>query len=600
VTPPGRRAAVLLPVLAVVAAGTLPAQDSLVTRPDTAQAAAADTTTVRDSLPPARTLPIQEPGVPPGPLPPGARYSFTRDSILWSDALTLADLLATIPGVYVARGGFVGQPAHVQYAGRGGAELEVYWDGLRWEPLGVDSLAVDPDRILLSYLRRVDVEVRPGALQVYLVSERHETNDVRSLIRVTSGAFKTAAYTAMFQKRWPRGLSLDVAGDFLGTDGPDARAGSSQFDLWAKLGWMPSPRLGAAYQVRRQESGRDALQTVTGGAGVPALEGTRTDYLLTLYAQTRDDGLGLRVEGGLGVSQWRSDSGFQVPDQTLRQAWGRLRYQRSRWTATVDGRLGDSRVPYEASARLGLVPLPGIVLSSEARWRRLAGARTTRGARATLGLYRGPFALAGELEWRRMARAAALADDTVLTVADRGVRAVIDTRPLSGSARLLWRDGFVPLAYTNLPAVPGFGPTVPATYLVTDVTLRPTGAISLTGSWSDPVAGSAPDLKPPSHLRAAITLRSKYWRTFRSGAFDLKLQAAVESWGEGVAGVTTGGGPIPLPEATFWEWHIEIQLVDFTAFWTLRNARLADGAYVPGLPYPKNVQTFGVTWVFSN
>ena len=43
-----------------------------------------------------------------------------------------------------------------------------------------------------------------------------------------------------------------------------------------------------------------------------------------------------------------------------------------------------------------------------------------------------------------------------------------------------------------------------------------------------------------------------------------------------------------------------IQLLGFTAFWNLRNARLSDAVYVPGLAYPKNAQTFGITWVFAN
>jgi len=278
------------------------------------------------------------------------RYTFTRDSVRWSDALTLADLLATIPGVYVARSGFVGQPSHIQYAGRGGADFEVYWDGMRWDPLGLDSLAVDPDRLPLSYLRRVDVELLPGVLRVFLASERHETPATRSVIRVTSGAFKTAAYTAIFQKRWPGGVSLDAAGDYLGTDGPSATAGASSFDLWAKVGWNPTSRIGAAYQVRRQEAKRDPLSTQSGSIGVPALRGRRTDYMLTLYANSRENGLGLHAEGGMGVSAWQSDSGFALPDRTLRQAWANVRYQASRWTLSSEARVGDAYTPFQATA----------------------------------------------------------------------------------------------------------------------------------------------------------------------------------------------------------------------------------------------------------
>ena len=79
---------------------------------------------------PPLMLPIPEPAVPPGPLPPGTRYTFTRDSIRWMSGVTLADLLVSIPGVYVARAGHLGQPEYIMYAGHGGEALELYWDGL--------------------------------------------------------------------------------------------------------------------------------------------------------------------------------------------------------------------------------------------------------------------------------------------------------------------------------------------------------------------------------------------------------------------------------------------------------------------------------------
>lgn len=600
-----RRAVLLSACLAIVPSTALRAQDTLVVPPDTTavagdSAAPHQADAASDTVLPPSVLPTQEEGVPPGPLAPGMRYTFTRDSVLWSDALTLADLLATIPGVYVARSGFVGQPSHIQYAGRGGADFEVYWDGMRWDPLGLDSLAVDPDRLPLSYLRRVDVEALPGVLRVFLVSERHEKADTRSVIRVTSGAFKTARYTAMFQRRWPGGVSLDAAGDYLGTDGQNNAAGASAFDLWAKVGWNPTSRVGASYQVRRQEASRDPVASGGSLFGVPALEGTRTDYLLTLYADSRDDALGFHAEGGMGVSAWASDSGFAVPSRTVRQAWAHARYQSPRVTVSSEARLGDAYVPLEATGRLGLVPVPGIVLSGSGRIRRLAGARTAREANVALGLYRGPLSVSGELQWQHATRGASLENDTLIDVTDRSVRAAFDTRPLSTEVRLLWRDGFLPLPYAEIGTVPAFAPTEPATYLVTDVVLRPIGAVSLSGSYVTPISGTAPDLKPPDHVRAALTLRSKYWRTFRSGAFDLKVQVAMESWADGTAGLSQGGTPIPLPAATFWEYHLEIQLVDFTIFWNLRNARLVEAGYVPGLLFPKNAQTFGITWVFQN
>src|SRR5262249_23115736 len=155
------------------------------------------------SVPPLpRLVPTPAPEVPAGPLVPGSRYVFTRDSLAWATAITLSDLLGSIPGVYVARGGFLGQSEYVVYGGRGAAALEIFWDGMPLAPMGGDSVYADAARIYVATLTRVDVEVLPASLRVYLVSERHASLDDRSLVQVGSGDYGAAQYNGLFQKRW--------------------------------------------------------------------------------------------------------------------------------------------------------------------------------------------------------------------------------------------------------------------------------------------------------------------------------------------------------------------------------------------------------------
>ena len=97
--------------LLLVAAGAAAQVDSTVRRDtlrrDSTAATPADTTprdtTARDTLP--RYLPTLPELTPAGPLPRGTRYTFNTDSLVLSNVQTLSDLLAHIPGVYVARGG---------------------------------------------------------------------------------------------------------------------------------------------------------------------------------------------------------------------------------------------------------------------------------------------------------------------------------------------------------------------------------------------------------------------------------------------------------------------------------------------------------------
>jgi hypothetical protein len=542
------------------------------------------------------TLPAQ---VPIGPLPPNTRYVFTRDSILWRSAQTLGELLAEIPGVYATRAGFLGEPTYAQYGGRGGSALRVFWDGMEWEPLGNDTLFTEPGQIPLVYLRRVEVVIAPAALEVYLVSERHEQRATRSLVRIASGSFSSAAYTGMFQYHWNSGITLDLAANFQGTDGPQQEAKSHQFDLWAKVGWMPNANVGATYQIVRRDFDREEL-AADGEVGVPELQGARTDYLLNLFAGSRADGLGVRAEGGLASSTWSPDSGATLSEQRVRQAWASVRYAQPNWSAGIRGRLADARTTGSAEGHVGWVPIPGIVLAGDGYWRQHEGDRTSKGVHGSAGLYYGFASLTGEVALDDAVQAPSLLSDTAISRLDWSIKAGVDTKWLTGYAGLAKRDAYDPLPFPDLPLIAELGPSAAATYAITHLWLRPTRWLTLAGWYSDPVSGEIADLQPPKHGRWEATVRSKFWPTFRSGVFDLRVMLGAESWSTGTAGLDSGGQPIVLPGATFWEFHISFQIVSFTAFWNLRNSRITEAEYVPGLEYPRSAQYFGVHWTFSS
>jgi hypothetical protein len=483
----------------------------------------------------------------------------------------------------------------VQYGSRGGAALEVYWDGMPWVPLGGDTAFVDPGQFALTYVRRVDVEVLPGMLRVYMVSERHEEPSVRSKIRVQSGAFKSAQYTALFQKRTASGFSLDLAGNFIGTDGPAKAAGADAFDMWIALGWLPSPKYGARWQVRRQLVDRDGI-----ASSIEPRDGARTDMQLSMFAQSRDDGTGFRAEAAFGSSVWSADSGVTPGHHGVSQVRGSIRYRLPNLNMSVGAATADDRTPLTLETRAAWMPFRFFVLSGDAGYRRHNGDRSSRWVHGSAGLEVGPFSVVGEGAWRDGIQAPVFADDTSQVTRDLRVRAGFDTRWLWGSAALERRASFAPLPYAELPPIPRMAVTPEVTYLVAHAGLRPISPLTVSGTFSNPTGEVSTDFQPPQHLRAAITFRSKFWRTFRSGAFDVKLQAAYERWEAGSAGLESEGSPILLDAGRFWEFQVEIQLVTFTLFWILRNAQLSDDQYVPGLEYPGNSQFFGASWVFAN
>ncbi len=539
-----------------------------------------------------------EPETPAGPLAPGSRYVFTRDSLIWTSALTVSDLLGSIPGVYIARGGWLGQPEPVIYGGRGAQGIELYWDGVLLLPLGSDSALIDPARIVLSLLRRVDVEVLPSLLRVYLVSERHERLAPRSMLRILSGAFRTGGYHGIFQQRLAGGLGVNVAAEFTGTEGASGPGRNDEsFTLWAKFDWVPSNRVGASWQILRQDFSRDQVLSA-GSPGVVAREGVRTDAVLRFVASSRPHEMGWRMETGIATSAWSGDT--LTGQRNTREAFARVGHRTGVSVAELGAGIGDGPVLSRVDGRGSWMPLPWLIASGSAEWRRHRHDISSRRANAGLALVGGPFTLAGEVAFRDVVALPVFADDTLQGTKDLAARFAFETRPLGTGVRIVSRDGFQPVALDMFPVLPQLGPSEPATYVVVDARLAPVPPLTLKGWYSHPASGPLADLQPPHHARGEITFRSKFWRTFRSGAFDLYVRLAMESWSEGVAGRTTQGAPITLPSATLTEIYIQFEVVHFKGFWSLRNANNSTEQFVPGLPYARNAQTFGVKWDFAN
>ena len=585
------RAPALLLALLITNTNLVAAQDSLA-------AGALPPSPPPDSIAEISRVPIAPYEVPAGPMVPWSRLSFNRDSIIWNSSITLADLLTAVPGVFVARGGFRGLPEYAVYAGRGAAAIEIYWDGHRLTPVGRDSIYIDPGEIPLTYLRRVEFEPTPSVLRVYLVSERQEEIEARSIVRFVTGDFGTGAYSGIFQKRWAQGLGFNVGVDFMTTDGASGPGRSDQLvDIWIKGEWNPDSTAGVSYQFRRHSVDSDPVQTLTGVTGVPARLGNRTDLLFSMFRSTESQGRGLRFDGGVWASSWTDDT--LDLDQDVRSIFVGVRYSGRRFSAETRARFADMWIRNSFESRLNWSPVNSVVIGGYARRGSYTGERRSYRIEGTAGISGGPFSIVGTVSKARAIEAPSLVADTGQVVADFGVRVGMSTRRISGHVGLVRRDGYQPSSFPQLPVIASFDSSRQATYIEARAVLRPWSYLTIDAWYSDP--GSATlDFQPPNHTRLQLTFRSKFWRTFRSGAFDLKAQISMDSWSRGTAGLSDAGLPIELRGITFYETYLEFQIVGFTIFWNMRNAYNAQEQYVPGLEYPRSAQTYGVRWEFSD
>ncbi len=212
-----------------------------------------------------------------------------------------------MPGVFLARAGWAGRPEVVHYAGQGASSVELYWDGFALDPIGRDSAGMDLSQISLGLLQRVEVEVLPTVLRVYLFSDGQPVRHARTETSFSTGDASTNAYRIRYLNRWKDGTGLGVGVEFLGTAAARADDGhSNSLTLWGKGSWVPSPRIGIEYQAVSTSLDRDGFQVTSAGGSQFTIgnpDSHRTDLFLRGFVASRDDGMGLRFDALAGQHQ---------------------------------------------------------------------------------------------------------------------------------------------------------------------------------------------------------------------------------------------------------------------------------------------------------
>src|SRR5260370_1071452 len=112
-------------------------------------------------------------------------------------------------------------------------------------------------------------------------------------------------------------------------------------------------------------------------------------------------------------------------------------------------------------------------------------------------------------------------------------------RPRSGS---WWAAGLKPLR--------GLDPSQHPRYVTVRGAVALLPGLHLSGWYFDPLVQMGQDFEPPHHARVSLTFDSKFWRVYRSGIFELRAEAAMDSWSRGTAGVDSSGVRA-LPGARF-------------------------------------------------
>jgi len=587
--------------LALVAWTTSPlAAQADTTQRDTSRAAG-------DTAPPPPDttevlLPTFAPVVAPGPLPAGARYVFTEDSLLLLSSLTLSDLLTHIPGVYVARGGWYGQAEIALYGGRGPASFEIFVDGVPYLPLGRDSIYVDPARISLAAYERVDVLVMPAALQIYLVSLTHESSRPRTQIGIMTGRQDIAGYRAGYSKRARSGFGVSLVADWnsMGagpTTSTTTSFGTSDFLLKAEY-VPPGGRVGASFALFTSSWKRTATSD---NLRVLGWRQDRIDRVLRMFIAQRSDGLGWRVTTTLTSTGLSHDTllggGRSVSSGALEAS---LTGRKAMVVGTARG--GAGGMPSMLEARAGWIGPLRVNLAGFFRQNLYSDGREGVRAYGTAGLpLPWGFSVRGEATWQKDVQSSLVTTDDLQEATDMAGWIRFDHPRLMVEAGRGRRDPFAPLGFGGgITPIDSLHPTPFTEFLAVRASVQVLPGLRLSGWYFDPLVGGG-DFEPPHHARVSATFQSKFWRTFPSGIFNLRGEVAMESWTRwSLAGIDSSGTEHEINGASFVDTNIEMQLSGVTLFWMMRNANLMRASYVEGLSYPKAVQQWGARWYFTN
>ena len=561
-------------------------------------------------------------------LPPRTRLVLDRDSIIWHNAETVSDLLTKVPGVYLLRGGWAGRPELPTYQAHGAASVEYVLDGIPYLPMGQDSVMVDPSLLPLSFIDRVEIERVPGLLRVFLFTHRHDRQVPYSRIGIGSGDLQIARYQGVLEKRSAKGFGLTAAFDHFAVPVQRGDVGNySNTQAWLRFDYAPSARAGAELQAF--SSGPDREPIVSSGTPPDTLSlprhGNRRDLSARVFLARGRDGLGPRLDLLVSRTNWTdhiekdstrvitvridsttalavTDTTYTTRDHTrgVTQA-GAVAGWRGR-AASLEGTAfwRSTWTPLEVRGRGGLAPTRFFTASLEAVYQRHDGSRTSRWLTGRAGLQL-PFGFSAGAVWRRGSAVAlpAIRTDPAQHLDDRSLTAGWRFGIAEVEGSYSSNAGFRPAGYAQYASLPMIASSGRTEWVSLNARIAPRQWVFLDGWYSTP-RGTRPEGQPPTHSMVSATIQSKFLPTFRSGSFNLKLQATMEGWGTGSLGRDTSGTVVTLKGATFFRGYIGLQIGAFTAYYDRYNMGGTHLFFVPALGIPSYASTFAVRWEFVN
>ncbi len=534
----------------------------------------------------------------------GPQYSWNRDEMFASGALSLADLLERIPGVTSFRSGWMASPKFAAVNGDLG-RIRVYYDGIALDNMDArtDPL-LDLGTVQLWTLESVTVERLGGELRVNVRSWQVDRTTPYTRTDVSTGNEETNIYRGYYGKRYGNGASLQLAGQQFNTVSNRLGGGGDALAFLARVGVAKKLWSVDAF-ANRAISSRSLQPTFGAGLALPSYNSTSTlAYLRGAFGRV-DDGPWIQVIA----------SSVKLEEDS-KHSTGSTRPGLRAISDTTD--TASHRQQYLVSAGFTHGPVRASVSD---RIRAVSGETThVPGGRFTFDGAYAFVSLFGERDdFRKVNRVDATARLTPLSfLAVAGSVSRISStltgppKPpdftagrLEAGVRLRgpWLIGGVITSDTAvvLPA------RVFDTAYVSRISGRRTGAyVGLRGKiykdiGSDIVAtrwDSADAYRPRYQARSELSLDTRWLSRFPSGNFGLRVSAVHEYRGDISFPVT--GGVRTVAFSNVFSGLIEIRILRGIISYQVRNMAGELYQVIPDFYMPRAVSIYGVRWEFWN
>ncbi len=213
------------------------------------------------------------------PVNTDGRWTWRGEELRGAGAVTLADLLARIPGVTGFRANWIPAPQFIAWNGDAG-RVRVFFDGVEIDAIdprngGVLDLAATP----LWQLEEVSAERAAGELRVHLRSWRVERTTPLTRTDITSGSENTNFYRGYFGRRLGNGGAIQLAAQQYSTASLRTGGDGSSLQVFGRLGWARKKwSVDATWNRAGFDRGPTIRYTQLRGVGqpdaVPAFKGT--------------------------------------------------------------------------------------------------------------------------------------------------------------------------------------------------------------------------------------------------------------------------------------------------------------------------------------